>query len=618
MTTLHIRAAGKLNQVELGAAPLVVGRGADCDVIVPDARLSRRHCRIVPAPGGHVLIEDLGSKSGCFLGDHRLTEPMPMVPGECLRIGTTEITLKGPAAAVLSGDGGRDAHNIAQLLETVRAFFSTDSVDMLLQMILDRAIALAAADRGALLLADADGKLEVALVRDAAGNPLDGDALLSHHFPSRALEEQRCIILTDTEQPEQRDAVTQSVREAGLRAVLCAPLPGQQRAMGVLYVAGQRPIWSFGPADVAAFESLAAHGGLALERARLQQDKDAHQATERRRLEAENSVLKARLDITAPVGQSPAMRRLLETIRRVAPSDATVCLHGETGSGKEILARHLHGLSPRGTATFVVVDCGALPEPLIESELFGHERGAFTGALRARPGRFREADGGTIFLDEIGELPLHLQSRLLRVLQEKTVQPLGGNKRVPVDVRVLCATHRDLELMVAEGSFRQDLYYRLGSIRLEIPRLAERGEDVLLLARQFLGRFSEGREARFAGWTREAALALLEHPWPGNVRELEQCMQRAVLLGDPPYLQRADFGLGGSRDAAAVESDALQPLQEARAAANRRFERLYLAELLARTGGKIAEAAELAVVSRQLLWRLMRRHGLDKHSFNEA
>ncbi len=615
MATLRIRAGDRQSSVELGAAPLVLGRGKDCDVILPDPALSRRHCRIVP-DGERVLIEDLASKAGSFLAGHRVSGPMPMLPGECLRIGATEIVLEASSASVLSGERGRDAHNVGALLSTIRSFFTTDSVDTLLETIVDRAIALAGADRGAVLLADADGALEVALARDAAGSVLGEDALLSHSFPSRVLEEERCIILTDAAQPDQQQAVTQSVREAGLRAVLCAPLPGQQRPLGVLYVAGQRPIWSFGEADVAVFESLAAYGALALERARLQERRAAREADARSRLEAENSALKARLALARPIGQSPKMRRLLETVRRVAPSDATVCLRGETGTGKEVLARYLHALSPRAAGPFVIVDCGALPEPLIESELFGHERGAFTGAVRARPGRFREADGGTLFLDEIGELPLHLQSRLLRVLQERTVQPVGGSGRQAVDVRVVCATHRDLERMVQDGSFRSDLFYRLGGIRLEIPRLAERGEDVLLLARQFLERLTRDRQG-FAGWTHEAAEALLAHDWPGNVRELEQGVQRAVLLGQPPYLSSADFGLG-EPEAPTLEEPALAPLQEARAEANRRFERLYLCELLGRTSGKVTRAAERAGVSRQLLWRLMRRHGIDADSFSET
>lgn len=200
----------------------------------------------------------------------------------------------------------------------------------------------------------------------------------------------------------------------------------------------------------------------------------------RRDLERENARLRARLGV-APLGTSPAFERTLEQIRRLAPADATVCLAGETGTGKEVLARYLHRLSPRAERPFVVVDCGALPANLIESELFGHERGAFTGAVQARPGRLPEAAGGTVFLDEIGELPLELQPRLLRFLQERTVQPIGG-RSMAVDVRVICATHRDLEDRVRSGELRQDLYFRLAVVTVTVPPLRERGEDVLLLA----------------------------------------------------------------------------------------------------------------------------------------
>jgi DNA-binding NtrC family response regulator len=234
----------------------------------------------------------------------------------------------------------------------------------------------------------------------------------------------------------------------------------------------------------------------------------------------------------------------LDLLRRVAPTDATVCLTGETGTGKEVLARWVHRLSRRAHRPLVIIDCGSIPEALIESELFGHEKGAFTGASASSEGRFREADGGTVFLDEIAELPLLLQTRLLRVLQEHTIQPVGARGRVAVDLRIVCATHRNLEQLVAAGQFREDLYYRLGVVSVGIPALRERGGDIALLARHFLARFSATYGTGFSGFTREADEALLAHLWPGNVRELENRVQRAALLARPPYVTRQDLGLG--------------------------------------------------------------------------
>jgi DNA-binding NtrC family response regulator len=313
------------------------------------------------------------------------------------------------------------------------------------------------------------------------------------------------------------------------------------------------------------------------------------------------------------------MRPVLEFVERLAPSEATVCLIGETGSGKEVLARHLHRCSLRAGGPFVVVDCGAIPEGLVESELFGHAKGAYTGASEARPGRFREADGGTVFLDEIGELPLAAQTRLLRVLQERTVQPVGSPGRVPTDVRIVCATHRDLERDVHEGRFRQDLYYRVSAFTVVVPPLRERGEDVLLLAQRFLTRFAAMYGTAVTGFTREAMEAMLAHGWPGNVRELENRVQRAAVFARPPAATRRDLGLaGGPADDGAAPAEAdlvLTPLQEARSEASERFERAYLHEALRRAGGNVSHAAALAGVSRQLFQRLLRRHGIDRRLY---
>jgi DNA-binding NtrC family response regulator len=387
----------------------------------------------------------------------------------------------------------------------------------------------------------------------------------------------------------------------------------------VLYIDSRRPAQAFGPAELAVLEALAVQGALAIERARLHEAEAQRERLERKELRAENAALRARLGDVEPVGESESMRRVLDLLRRVAPSSATVCLLGETGTGKEVLARWLHRLSQRASGPFIAVDCGAIPEGLIESELFGHERGAFTGATASREGLFRQAHGGTVFLDEIAELPAALQTRLLRVLQERSVQPVGGSARVPVDVRVVCATHRSLEKRVAEGLFREDLYYRIAVLPVTVPPLRDRGEDVLLLARLFVRRMAEAQGSAVTGFTREALEAMLAHRWPGNVRELENCVQRAALLAQPPYATQADLGLGGSVvDAPAAPGETelpLPPLQEARARASERFERAYLESALERTRGNVSQAAALAEVSNQLFWRLIRKHGVERQRF---
>jgi DNA-binding NtrC family response regulator len=249
-------------------------------------------------------------------------------------------------------------------------------------------------------------------------------------------------------------------------------------------------------------------------------------------LVAENRTLKAQLDATRRrpiVGQSLAMRRTFDVVHQAAPSVATVLLLGESGTGKELLARQIHDLSPRAGQPFIAVNCAAIPEGILEGELFGYEKGAFTGAVERRPGRFASADGGTLFLDEIGEIPLAVQVKLLRVLQEGEIERLGG-KTHKVDIRLVAATNRDLRKAVREGTFREDLFYRLNVIALTVPPLRDRRDDVPLLVDHFLNRFREKNQKQVGGCTRQAMDACVAYPWPGNVRELENAIERAVVL----------------------------------------------------------------------------------------
>jgi len=435
-------------------------------------------------------------------------------------------------------------------------------------------------------------------------------------LPQRVLRSGEAVVLTDVS--DSSHALPDSVVAGSLRSVVCVPLPGRDRPLGVLYADGHQPVRRFGAAELAVLEALAMHSALALERARVDQERRQVDLHRQRRLSDEVEALRAQLGSDTPIGQSDPMRTAVDMLRRVASSDVTVLLTGETGTGKEVLARYLHRLSPRAKGPFVVVDCGSIPEGLIESELFGHERGAFTGATTASEGRFREANGGTVFLDEIGELPLLLQTRLLRVLQERIVQPIGARGRVPVHVRIICATHWDLAARVVDGHFRQDLYYRISVVSVSVPALRERGDDIVLLAQSFLGRFSSALQTQFSGFTRDAREALLAHHWPGNVRELENRLHRAVLLAQAPFITRADLGLGDGGAAAASPLEVeipLLPLPQARAEATARFEKHYLQELLRRSNGNVTRAAQLANVTRGLLQRMLREHRIDRSEF---
>jgi two-component system response regulator AtoC len=337
-------------------------------------------------------------------------------------------------------------------------------------------------------------------------------------------------------------------------------------------------------------------------------------AVERRRLVEENRRLREslapRVGFDKLVGESPAMRAVFDLVRRAARSEANILVQGETGTGKELVARAIHANSPRAAQVFVPVDCAALPDTLLETELFGHERGAFTGADRVKPGMLEAADHGTLFLDEIGELPLVLQPKLLRALQERQVRRVGGTRFLDLDVRLVSATNRDVEAMVRKGQFREDLYFRLNVIAIPLPPLREREGDVRLLAHHFLRRYGRNRDAPLAGLEPAALRALEGYAWPGNVRELQNVVERACALAEGPTIGVRDLPdhVRGRSAAAAPAPAADRPLREARQEWLDAFMGAYLAELLRRHGGNVSRAARTAGVDRKTLHRLLARH----------
>ena len=308
------------------------------------------------------------------------------------------------------------------------------------------------------------------------------------------------------------------------------------------------------------------------------------------------------------ISRSQAMADVLAEARLVAATDASVLIQGESGTGKELLARAIHRASPRARFPFVAVNCGAIPEQLLESELFGHVKGAFTGAQTKREGLFQSAHGGTLFLDEIGDMPQPLQVKLLRVLQERQVRPVGSNESRPIDVRVLSATHRDLDAAMAEQQFRSDLYYRLNVVRLCLPSLAERREDIALMAQHFLQTLASKYGKRLNGFAPEALEALVTAPWPGNVRQLYNVVEQVCALSTTSLIPL-------SLVQRALQTAAFEVLSYAEA--RQRFERQYLSQLLKITQGQVADAARLAQRNRTEFYRLLQRSGLTPSQFRE-
>ncbi len=338
-----------------------------------------------------------------------------------------------------------------------------------------------------------------------------------------------------------------------------------------------------------------------------------HRAMEHTRLKAENRQLKAdltdRFQRHRIIGQSPAMVRLLDTVAQVAPSEATVLICGESGTGKELIAGALHYNSSRKNGPFIKINCAAITETLLESELFGHERGAFTGADRRKDGRFLQADGGSLFLDEISEMPLTMQAKLLRVLQERELTRVGGDAVIPVDVRVMAATNADLHKRVRQGEFREDLYYRLNVVALELPPLRARREDIVLLAQHFADRLAAKNRKHIKGFTPQAVNALTHYDWPGNVRELINVTERAIVLSRGAYLDLADLPLDFETAAPATPEAAGEALLTGQIPLDEVEKAAILKTLQAARGNK-SEAARRLGITRKTLHKKLKKYGV--------
>jgi transcriptional regulator with GAF, ATPase, and Fis domain len=408
--------------------------------------------------------------------------------------------------------------------------------------------------------------------------------------------------------------------EGGGRSCLIVPMKFGERVGGGLYFGRRLPHW-FDRLDAEVAAAVAAQVVLAVQHQRLAEEQRRLTAVETRarrleqRLESLRDELGDRYDFDRIVGRSPALRDVLAQAAKVAPTETTVLLTGESGTGKEMVARALHHASARADGPFVAINCAALPDTLLESELFGHERGAFTGADRQKLGRFEVASGGTLFLDEVGELSPTVQAKLLRVLQEREFQRVGGTATLRADVRLVAATNKDLSREVGAGRFRDDLYYRLNVFTIRLPALRERGDDVLLLADHFVQTLGARMARSDVGLSRDARDALLTHTWPGNIRELQNAIERALIVSDGGLLTTAHLGIGGKtapRPDAGTATRAIPVEEPLSAPALGDLERHMVLDALRRSKHNKSKAAALLGLSRSQLYTRLKRHGLDE------
>jgi two-component system response regulator AtoC len=598
-------------------ADVLLGRSQECDVRLFDETVSRRHATIREREG-RVVLTDLGSANGTRLNGERVDGDAVLFDGDVIGIGSTRLRyLTGEGAdraTVVSRDTDADG-SVAAALDPDAADPARDAASehavRRLRLVCDGAVACAdAQDVGevatnllALLVAafePARATVSLLNVRRelevVAAHPEGATPPASRTLRQRVLQEGEAILVRDAHDPAEGEGGPSMVRSR-YRSTLAAPLKAAEGVLGLIAVEVERAD-AFAEGDLRALAATARQAGLAIRNLRAL----LGAREEVRRLHEVQ-------DVGAPplLGDDPSMEEIRRRIGKAAAADSPVLITGETGTGKELVARRLHAESERGGRPFVALNCAALVEGLLESEFFGHEKGAFTGATERREGRITQAADGTLFLDEVGDLPAALQAKLLRVLSEHTFRRVGGKETLPMRCRVLAATNRDLKEMVEAGTFREDLYYRLAVLVIAVPPLRERTDDVLLLAEGALERLAGQLGRRVPRLAEDARAVLTAYAWPGNVRELFNILERALVLLDGDTITAADLPREirereSSPTASSSDATEVLTLREA--------EKRAVAAALEKTGGKKGAAAALLGCSWPTLNRKIREYGL--------
>ncbi|MGD8316944.1 MAG: sigma 54-interacting transcriptional regulator [Myxococcales bacterium] len=481
-----------------------------------------------------------------------------------------------------------EIQGMLKLSDFNRRLLQIRSIPEQIEALLDAVIEVVHANKGFVILLR-NGEPEIAAARNVDRQTIpDAVTQLSDSILRRCIDTLQPLIVSDAVHDTMFNS-SESVLDLQLSSVMVAPLIAQGELLGLIYVGNDNVVNLFEQSSLQVLTVFAGQASLILQTAILLNQL----TTDRDRMAGELEAQRFG-DI---IGSCPSLQEVFRRVEKVAAADVNVLITGETGTGKELFARELHRRSNRAKGPFVVVNCGAIPENLMESELFGHVRGAFTGAVSTRQGSFQAADGGTLFLDEIGEMPLSLQVKLLRALQERVVTKVGDTKPEAVDIRVLAATNRDLEVAIKEGSFREDLYYRLNVVNLHLPPLRERGDDVVMLAKFLLHKYAAEFGSPVRGFTPKAIEALRAYDWPGNVRQLENRIKKAIVLADKTLIGADDLDLGDDRQRAVV------PLAQAR----EDFTRRYILDVLERNGGNRTRTARDLGVDPRTVFRYLER-----------
>jgi transcriptional regulator with GAF, ATPase, and Fis domain len=488
-----------------------------------------------------------------------------------------------------------DIAGLKQLNTFSERLMQRGGVDDLLSDLLDAVVEICGAHRGAVLLvepgepSDTERRVSVRAVRNVRRDVIaDATGGISDSIVRKVISTGMPVIVSDA-LADQQFGKSESVLALKLSSVMCVPMLAQGEPLGALYVGNDHVKQLFDRSQLDLLTVFSAQASLILQNAMLLSSLRA----DKEKLEEELSDMR----FGEIIGACESMLEVFRKLQKVATTDISVLITGETGTGKELIAREIHRRSPRVRGPFVTINCGAIPENLIESELFGHVRGAFTGAIASRPGKFQVADKGTLFLDEIGELPLNLQVKLLRALQEHVVYRVGDSRPEKVDIRIVAATNRNLDEEIRENRFREDLYYRLNVVNLWLPPLRDRGDDVVLIARALLVKYADELRSSVRGFAPDALNAIKRYAWPGNVRQLENRIKKALVLCDHNLLTAEDLDL--SRD----EQSPILPLERAK----EEFQRRYVLEVLERNNGNRTQTARDLGVDPRTIFRYLER-----------
>jgi len=628
---LVISGPAKDATIPLPDGEATLGRDPANAVAVADASVSRKHCLLRKEEDGRFQIKDLDSRNGTLVngrtvkeqwlrhGDEIATgdsvflflveehdqaaaisrvefddnystaETRLINPKEVVYLQPERLQRELPATSQLAG-------NLNALLKISRVVHAIRDLEELQAQLLDLIFDVVPAGRGAILLADSAGQEFNCLYARTrhAGQPQL--VRVSRTIARRVMKDDVAILGVDVPaNSELRDV--ESLAASEVRTLLCVPLTVFQRAIGCIYLDSTKAEDRFHDEHLQLLTAIAGVSAVALDNARRLQW-----------LEEENQRLTTEVrQEQSLVGEGARIKEIFQFLARVASTESTVLIEGESGTGKELAARALHRNSPRANKPFVAINCAAIPESLLESDLFGHERGAFTGAAVQKKGRLEVADGGVVFLDEIGELAPTLQVKLLRVLQEREFERVGGTHSIKVDIRLIAATNRDLNAAVRDGEFRQDLYYRLAVVKLTMPPLRERREDIPMLTRHFVQKYAMRCKVKAKPVSREAMAALVTYEWPGNVRELENAVERALVMGASDTVQLEDLPESLLEQAPAAETH-----EGKYHASVKELKKQLILDALEQTRGNYVEAAGILGVHPNYLHRLIRNLGLKE------